>query len=47
MISTLSAAHVCQVFARRGDKLKEANVQEYIDHKLATIKVNLANSGSS
>ncbi|KRG02394.1 modifier of mdg4 isoform X9 [Drosophila mojavensis] len=38
--------HVCQVFARRGDKLKEANVQEYIDHKLATIKVNLANSGS-
>ncbi|XP_064550535.1 modifier of mdg4 isoform X10 [Drosophila montana] len=34
--------HVCQVFARRGDKLKEATVQEFIDHKLATIKANLA-----
>ncbi|TDG44616.1 hypothetical protein AWZ03_008937 [Drosophila navojoa] len=37
--------HVCQVFARRGEKLNESNVQEYIDHKLATIKANLANSG--
>ncbi|XP_023175643.2 modifier of mdg4-like isoform X6 [Drosophila hydei] len=39
--------HVCQVFARRGDKLKEANVQEYIDHKLATIKVSCSPSKHS
>nr|CAE53621.1 Mod(mdg4)-h58.0 [Drosophila virilis] len=38
--------HVCQVFARRGDKLKEATVQEFIDHKLATIKGHLAGGRS-
>lgn len=32
------AAHVCKVFAIRGDQLTESVVKEFINHKLSTLK---------
>lgn len=43
---TFLSAHVCLVFAIHGEKMKESTVQEFIDHKLATIRDGLKNSSS-
>ncbi|XP_017003639.2 modifier of mdg4-like isoform X8 [Drosophila takahashii] len=37
--------HVCQVFALRGEQLTSSAVQEFIDHKLSTLKVMVVKPG--
>nr|XP_016935342.2 modifier of mdg4-like isoform X9 [Drosophila suzukii] len=37
--------HVCQVFALRGEQLTSSAVQQFIDHKLSTLKVMVVKPG--